>query len=171
MSRKWLGADTPFPERKAEEVGYELSRAYQSLFSDVLDYCRALSTIVALLLRTFAGLRATQQRVRHRGAIAILRSLLSSPDAAVMVLTNRAVKLTPSNSHLDAKKRVRVRLKLTKRFGRRSSICSAIRNYPTMRPPGRSNKPTASAPHNDRRRLRSFGDVQERSPDRKRIRS
>jgi hypothetical protein len=55
MSRKWLGADTPFPERKAEEVGYELSRAYQSLFSDVLDYCRALSTIVALLLRTFAG--------------------------------------------------------------------------------------------------------------------
>jgi hypothetical protein len=34
---KWLGADTPFPERKAEELRYELSRAYLSLFADVLD--------------------------------------------------------------------------------------------------------------------------------------
>jgi superfamily II DNA or RNA helicase len=81
---KWLGADTPFPERKAEEVRYELSRAYQSLFTDVLDYCRDS-------LEDAHGLRAAQQRVRHWGAIAILRSLLSSPDAAAMVLANRAV--------------------------------------------------------------------------------
>ena len=83
---KWLGSETPFPERKAEEARYELSRAYQSLFTDVLDYCRES-------LEDARGLRAPQQRVRHWAAIAILRSLLSSPDAAAMVLGNRAVKL------------------------------------------------------------------------------
>jgi len=83
---KWLGSETPFPERKAEEARYELSRAYQSLFADVLDYCRDS-------LEDSRGLRAPQQRVRHWAAIAILRSLLSSPDAAAMVLGNRAAKL------------------------------------------------------------------------------
>jgi superfamily II DNA or RNA helicase len=83
---KWLGSETPFPERKSEEARYELSRAYQSLFADVLDYCRDS-------LEDGRALRAAQQRVRHWAAIAILRSLLSSPDAAVMVLGNRAGKL------------------------------------------------------------------------------
>jgi superfamily II DNA or RNA helicase len=83
---KWLGSETPFPERRAEEARYELSRAYQSLFSDVLDYCREA-------LDDAHGLRAAQQRVRHWAAIAILRSLLSSPDAAAMVLGNRAARL------------------------------------------------------------------------------
>jgi superfamily II DNA or RNA helicase len=83
---KWLGSETPFPERRAEEARYELSRANQSLFADVLDYCRES-------LEDARGLRAPQQRVRHWAAIAILRSLLSSPDAAAMVLGNRAAKL------------------------------------------------------------------------------
>ncbi|HEY2528176.1 MAG TPA: helicase-related protein [Xanthobacteraceae bacterium] len=83
---KWLGSETPFPERRAEEARYELSRAYQSLFTDVLDFCRES-------LDDAKGLRAAQQRVRHWAAIAILRSLLSSPDAAAMVLGNRAAKL------------------------------------------------------------------------------
>jgi hypothetical protein len=52
----------------------------------VLDYCRES-------LEDARGLRAPQQRVRHWAAIAILRSLLSSPDAAAMVLGNRAAKL------------------------------------------------------------------------------
>jgi superfamily II DNA or RNA helicase len=82
----WLGSETPFPDRKAEEARYELSRAYQSLLADVLDYCRES-------LEDARGLRAPQQRVRHWAAIAILRSLLSSPDAAAMVLGNRAAKL------------------------------------------------------------------------------
>jgi superfamily II DNA or RNA helicase len=88
---KWLGSETPFPERKSEEARYELSRAYQSLFVDVLDYCRDS-------LEDGRGLRAAQQRVRHWAAIAILRSLLSSPDAAAMVLANRAGKLGPEQA-------------------------------------------------------------------------
>jgi superfamily II DNA or RNA helicase len=88
---KWLGSETPFPERKAEEIRYELSRAYQNLFADVLDYCRES-------LEDAGDLRAPQQRVRHWAAIAILRSLLSSPDAAAMVLGNRAAKLSENPS-------------------------------------------------------------------------
>jgi hypothetical protein len=83
---KWLGSETPFPERQAEEARYELSRPYQNLFAEVLDYCRDS-------LEDARDLRAPQQRVRHWAAIAILRSLLSSPDAAAMVLGNRAAKL------------------------------------------------------------------------------
>jgi superfamily II DNA or RNA helicase len=83
---KWLGSETPFPDRKAEEARYELARAYQSLFSDVLEYCRES-------IEDSRGLRAAQQRVRHWAAIAILRSVLSSPDAAAMVLGNRISKL------------------------------------------------------------------------------
>jgi superfamily II DNA or RNA helicase len=83
---KWLGSETPFPDRKAEEARYELSRGYQTLFSDVLEYCRES-------IEDSRGLRAAQQRVQHWAAIAILRSVLSSPDAAAMVLGNRISKL------------------------------------------------------------------------------
>jgi hypothetical protein len=83
---RWLGSETPFPDRNAEEARYELSRAYQALFSDVLEYCRES-------IEDSRGLRAAQQRVRHWAAIAILRSVLSSPDAAAMVLGNRISKL------------------------------------------------------------------------------
>ncbi|MBV8739437.1 MAG: DEAD/DEAH box helicase family protein [Alphaproteobacteria bacterium] len=89
---KWLGSETPFPDRRAGEALYDLSRDYQRLFSDVLDYCRES-------LDDARGLRVAQQRVRHWAAIAILRSVLSSPDAAAMVLGNRAAKL---GDELDA---------------------------------------------------------------------
>ena len=69
---KWMGADTPFPERLSDEVVYDLSPDYRDLFNDVLEYCR--ETIAA-----GEGLRAAQQRVRHWAAIALLRCLLSSP--------------------------------------------------------------------------------------------
>ena len=79
----WLGADTPFPERMAEERTYELSKDWLSLYHDVLAYCR--ETIAA---GTVLG--AAQQRVRHWAAIALLRCLLSSPEAASAVLEKRA---------------------------------------------------------------------------------
>jgi hypothetical protein len=58
---KWLGSETLFPDRKAEEARYKLSRSYQSLFSDVLEYCRES-------IEYSRGLRAAQQRVRHWAA-------------------------------------------------------------------------------------------------------
>ena len=80
---KWMGADTPFPEREPpEERPYALSPQYRDLFTSVIAYLRG----------TFAepsGLRAAQQRVRHWAAIAILRSVLSSPESALATLAAR----------------------------------------------------------------------------------
>lgn len=83
--KDWLGTETPFPERDPEEITYPLAPAYQSLFQDVLDYCRET-------IRAGVGGRTPQQRVRHWAAIALLRCVLSSPEAAVAVLSERARK-------------------------------------------------------------------------------
>jgi SNF2-related domain len=37
---KWLGSETPFPERIPSEERYELGSEYRRLFEDVLEYCR-----------------------------------------------------------------------------------------------------------------------------------
>jgi ERCC4-related helicase len=84
---KWLGSDTPFPERQTDERRYELTGDYLKLFNDVLEYCR--ETVEA-----GRQLRAQQQRVRHWAAIALLRCLLSSPAAAASVLDTRADRMT-----------------------------------------------------------------------------
>ncbi|MBI3974505.1 MAG: DEAD/DEAH box helicase [Chloroflexi bacterium] len=80
---KCLGTETPFPERDAAEHTYSLSAAYQALFGDVLAYCKET-------VQPVPGARAHQQRVRYWAAIALLRCLLSSPEAAVAVLSERA---------------------------------------------------------------------------------
>src|SRR5919197_6164812 len=86
---KWLGAETPFPQRHPTERTYTLSPDYRALFEDILDYCRET-------VRPESGLRAQQQRVRHWAAIALLRCVLSSPDAAVAVLSERARRQGPA---------------------------------------------------------------------------
>ena len=88
---KWLGSDTPFPDRDPEERRYELGAEYLKLFNDVLDYCR--ETVEA-----DSQLRAAQQRVRHWAAIAILRCLLSSPAAAATVLDARADRMAEADA-------------------------------------------------------------------------
>jgi SNF2 family DNA or RNA helicase len=79
----WLGADTPFPERVAEERAYPLSPAYRTLYLDVLEYCRES-------IASATDLQRRHQRVRHWAAIALLRCVLSSPEAAIAVLSERA---------------------------------------------------------------------------------
>lgn len=83
---QWLGSETPFPEREATEDFYNLSPEYRQLFGEVLNYCREAVT-------DRAGLRAAQQRVRYWGAIALLRSVLSSPDAAIAALEGKQDRL------------------------------------------------------------------------------
>ena len=39
---KWMGEDTPFPNRDTIEWNYDLSPAYAELFDDVLDFARRL---------------------------------------------------------------------------------------------------------------------------------
>jgi superfamily II DNA or RNA helicase len=80
--RHYLNADTPFPEREEADVSYKLSAEYKKLFDRVLRYAREV----------VGDARGAQfrQRVRWWSALALLRSLASSPAAAAATLRTRA---------------------------------------------------------------------------------
>ncbi|MBV8356377.1 MAG: DEAD/DEAH box helicase [Deltaproteobacteria bacterium] len=82
---EWLGQGTLFPQRGSVEQPYHLSDAYRKLFDDVLDYCRESTQPDRF--------KAPQQRVRHWAAVSLLRCVLSSPGAAVAVLSNREQRI------------------------------------------------------------------------------
>ncbi len=80
--RHYLQEDTPFPERLEREETYKLSPEYRQLFDRVLDYARE---------KVSDGAGGThRQRVRWWSALALLRSIASSPRAAAATLENRA---------------------------------------------------------------------------------
>lgn len=77
----FLDDETPFPRREGErEVTWSMSREYRALFDKVLDYAREL-------VAKGDGKRA---RVHWWSALAALRSIGSSPAAAIATLRNRA---------------------------------------------------------------------------------
>lgn len=80
--RHYLQADTPFPEREESEESYKLSPEYKKLFHRVLEYAR--ETVID------PGAARHRQRVRWWSALALLRSLASSPAAAAATLRARA---------------------------------------------------------------------------------
>lgn len=80
--RQYMGADTTFPGREDTEVSYALSNEYKKLFTTVLDYARER-------VQDESGGRL-QQRVRWWSSLALLRSLASSPAAAVSTLRSRS---------------------------------------------------------------------------------
>ena len=79
--RRYLHAETPFPERDAAEISYTLTEEYKRLFDQVLGYAREI------VLQPGEGYR---RRVRWWSALALLRSMASSPAAAAATLRNRA---------------------------------------------------------------------------------
>jgi len=81
--REYMGAQTPFPEREESESTYTLSSEYRKLFVRVLEYAREI-------VRDPSERDKRRQRIRWWSAIALLRSLASSPAAAVATLRNRA---------------------------------------------------------------------------------
>lgn len=80
---RYLDADTPFPEREEGEDTYKLHEDYKRLFDRVMKYARETVSDPA------AGDRR-RQRVRWWSALALLRSLASSPAAAATTLRTRA---------------------------------------------------------------------------------
>jgi superfamily II DNA or RNA helicase len=82
---KWMGEDTPFPEREAFEWPYDLSTGYARFFDDILDFARKL--IVP------DPMRSGQQRVRYWTALALLRGVMSSPAAGIEMLNTRLASL------------------------------------------------------------------------------
>ena len=83
--KHYLDADTVFPERDNPDNGeatYKLAPAYKQFMERVLNYARETVS------DTSGG--AFHQRVRWWSALALLRSIASSPAAAAATLRNRA---------------------------------------------------------------------------------
>jgi len=80
---RYLDADTPFPEREEGEDTYKLHEDYKRLFDRVMRYARET-------VRDPAAGDRRRQRVRWWSALALLRSLASSPAAAAATLRTRA---------------------------------------------------------------------------------
>ena len=80
--RHYLETDTAFPTREEREESYKLSPEYKKFFERILDYAR--ETVLDPEGKTH------RQRVRWWSALALLRSLASSPAAAAETLRNRA---------------------------------------------------------------------------------
>jgi len=78
----YLAEDTPFPEREDAEATYALDPDYRKLFERALAYARET-------VRDTTG-GHHRQRVRWWSALALLRSLASSPAAASATLRARA---------------------------------------------------------------------------------
>lgn len=81
--RHYLQADTPFPAREEAEETYKLSPEYKRLFQQVLEYARDTVSDPT------QGIQQ-RQRVRWWSALALLRSMASSPVAAAATLRARA---------------------------------------------------------------------------------
>lgn len=80
--REYLDEDTPFPKRERAEESYTLTPTYRDLFDKILSYAREQVSDPTL--------NVVRQRVRWWSAIALLRSIASSPAAAEQTLRNRS---------------------------------------------------------------------------------
>jgi len=80
--RQYLGTATVFPDREEREDSYTLTADQKALFKKVLAFAREAVSDTA------GGHH--RQRVRYWSALALLRALASSPDAAEETLKNRA---------------------------------------------------------------------------------
>ena len=78
----YLDADTPFPDRQEKEDSYSLHPEYRALLQRAIAYARGL-------VREREG-SEVRQRVRWWSALALLRSMASSPAAAAATLRSRA---------------------------------------------------------------------------------
>ena len=83
---KWMGEDTPFPDRDTIERNYDLSPAYDEFFSNVVEFARKLVA---------AGEpgKKKKKRVHYWTALGLLRGVMSSPGAGVKMLSTRLDKL------------------------------------------------------------------------------
>lgn len=83
---KWMGEDTPFPQRDAIEWPYDLSSEYAAFFEDVVEFARKL------VVSDASG--KNKKRVQYWTALGLLRGVMSSPGAGVKMLTTRLEKLS-----------------------------------------------------------------------------
>ncbi len=78
----FLGEHTNFPRRESSEHAYTMAKDYRAYLDKVLEYCREQ-------VASAEG-DERRQRIRWWSALALLRSIGSSPAAAAATLRNRA---------------------------------------------------------------------------------
>lgn len=81
--RAYLHEETPFPERRSREVTWRMSKEGNAFFDAVLDYARNQ-------VERTRGLQQHQQRVSWWAVLALMRSSISSPAAAMAALETKA---------------------------------------------------------------------------------
>ncbi len=81
---KWMGEDTPFPQRETIEWSYDLSAEYAEFFNDIVEFARKLVVPDA---------SGKKKRVQYWTALGLLRGVMSSPGAGVKMLATRLDKL------------------------------------------------------------------------------
>lgn len=90
---KWMGEDTPFPDRDTIEWNYDLSAEYADLFKDVVEFARKLVSPGE------TGGKA--KKTHYWTALGLLRGVVSSPGAGVKMLTTRMDKLAVASEAED----------------------------------------------------------------------
>jgi superfamily II DNA or RNA helicase len=78
---KWMGEETPFPNREAFEWPYDLSPGYTRFFEQILDFAKKLISPDPK--------RDGQRRVQYWTALGLLRGVMSSPAAGIEMLRTR----------------------------------------------------------------------------------
>lgn len=89
--KTWLGNETPFPDREPLEQPYKLSKAYRELFENVYNFARGL------IKTTTNDMSYAQRRGRYWSALAIIRCVMSSPEAALSTLGRQLEKAVPED--------------------------------------------------------------------------
>ncbi|MDX2240270.1 MAG: helicase-related protein [Leptolyngbyaceae cyanobacterium bins.302] len=84
--KQWLGNETPFPERDPLEQPYKLSKEYRDLFEEVYNFARGL------VKTTTEDMSYAQRRGRYWAALALIRCVMSSPEAAIATLGKQVSK-------------------------------------------------------------------------------
>ncbi len=82
---RWLNQNTPFPDRETKEVGYSLSANYQDFYNTILDFAKGITQ----------NSENQKGRTHYWAALALLRGVMSSPQAGLEMLKARREK------HLD----------------------------------------------------------------------
>jgi superfamily II DNA or RNA helicase len=83
---KWLGEDTPFPTRDMFEWSYNLSDKYAEFFDEILGFARKL-------VAPDPKAPKRRKKVQYWTALALLRGVMSSPEAGMRMLATRLENL------------------------------------------------------------------------------
>lgn len=81
--KRWLNQDTPFPDRETKEVGYALNNAYKNFYTEVLHFAQGI---------TKKGEETNKGFSHYWAALALLRGVMSSPQAGLEMLRARKEK-------------------------------------------------------------------------------